>query len=184
MHEPFDVAYSTVTVRVEARSSETANSSASSVFSWALASATESAAGPWTVAFGEFESMRLSAVQMAPVSVHARPPGRLIAISPHPSGSTVMVHPTLDPCWRRWAVFASPPLGARVRRWPTHEVDEWLSGRVALVAALRRQACPWAPPPSRSGVRPRHLSVVPAKDGLAAPEPDAKPERRRGSKGA
>ena len=53
-------------------------------------------------------------------------------------------------------MFPPPaPLGARVRRWPAHEVDEWLSGRVALVAALRREAWPWGLPRPRSGVQPR-----------------------------
>ena len=83
------------------------------MFSWALASATESAAGPLTVALGEFDSCRLSLVHTAPGAVHARPPGKLRLTFPHPSGSTVMVQLWLLPWTLRFAFFTSPPLMAK-----------------------------------------------------------------------
>ena len=87
----------------------------SSTFSSASASATESPAGPMTVADSACDSGRPSSVQIAPLALQSPVSGSRIVTAPRPLGSMWIVHSRLVPCCRRLALYTVPPL--TVKAW-------------------------------------------------------------------
>ena len=55
-------------------------------------------------------------------------------------------HTAIYDAIRDWRFPRPAPLGDRVRRWPRHEIDEWLAARHKYLTALRAPGRVWSVP--------------------------------------
>ena len=62
--------------------------------------------------------------------------------------------------------FPAPtPLGKRVRRWPAHEIDKWMSEHLKRISLLRRDDREWYLRPPSRGDDDRPPPIHPLKPG-------------------
>ena len=82
------------------------------------ASATEFYCGPAREAGVEFDNLRSSSVQMAPVALQSVVVGSTMVTVPSPDGWTVISQPTLLGGFSRRALVTSPPVTVKaLQRW-------------------------------------------------------------------
>ena len=174
-----------MTGALAARESVTAKSRVAPGPSWALASATLSAGGPWMVWVSAVSRRRPSAVHTAPAAVQSAVAGSVTVTAPWPDGLTVSAHRSLR-FFTRTARASVPPdtcIAASFARPATGALNATRSASAPLArcsdgAAVKRAvsgaagfggACTCGCPAGVSFV-----TVCPENAATAAPPPDSR----------